>query len=319
MRHVRIMGLCLVAVFALSAAAAAPALAKKEKYSVTTWTQFKDCPYTDEGLDLCIHDETTSGFFTIGDVKVPLTKPVILQGGAKDCEAIGISYPCAEGHEEGGLLMVPATNGGETLESPELKVEKGLKLITKQDQKEARWPQALVESFNEAKKNKEAGLNVKIEMAGNSLFENENGLNNQHVIEQYRAGFELPLKTRLISPWLNKLGGGPCTVGNNEHPIMQDLTSEAPGTPGELEFDHEAGKEFSKVELKGNSLVALNWPVEAASGATGCGGAYESYVDAAINETLGLQYHELGTTALTGNVFAGGPAAVQEEAEAGHV
>jgi hypothetical protein len=152
-------------------------------------------------------------------------------------------------------------------------------------------------------------------MAGDSLFENPNGLNTGHIIEEHGAAFELPLKTRLISPWLEKLGGGPCTVGNNEHPIMQYLTAEAPGSAGKF----SANETFENIELKGNSLVALNWPVEAASGATGCGGAYESYVDAAINDTLGLRYHQLGTTVLTGNVFSGFRDAVQREAEAGNV
>jgi hypothetical protein len=312
MRHVRMLGLCLVAAFALSAMAAVPALAKKGGYSLNTWTQFKYCPYTNGEVAYCLHAETSSGFFTIGTVRVPLSKPVVLQGAITECEP---TNTCPEGHEPGGLFVVPAVNGGETLESPELSVAHGLSLITKQDQKEAGWPQALIESFKEAKANKETGLKVKIEMAGDSLFENSNGLNIGHVVEEYGAGFELPLKTRLISSWLEKLGGGPCTIGNNEHPIMQYLTSESPGSAGSLEFNSE----FTNIELKGNSLVALNWPVEAASAATGCGGEYESYVDAAINETLGLQYHELGTTVLTGNVFTGVREIVQREAEAGNV
>jgi hypothetical protein len=314
------LGLCLVAVFALSAMAAVPALAKKGGYTVNTWTQYKYCPYTNTEVAYCVHAETSGGpdggFFTIGNVKVPLSKPVVLQGGFIECEAVGRRPDtCPEGHEEGGLLVVAAVNGGETLESPELPVIHGLNLITKQDEKEAGWPQALIESFKEAKANKETGLNVKIELAGGSLFENWNGLNVEHIINQHGAAFELPLKTRLISSWLEKLGGGPCTIGNNEHPIMQYLTSEAPGSVGVF----DPNEAFTNIELKGNSLVDLNWPVEAASGATGCGGAYESYVDAAINDTLGLQYRELGTTVLTGNVFSGDREAVQEEAEAGNV
>jgi hypothetical protein len=317
-RHVRMLGLCLVAMFALSAMVAVPALAKNNKVSVHTWTQYKYCPYDEspppqsETPLVCFYGETSGGpgggFFSVGDVKVPLSKPVILQGALYGDEA-------APGHEEGGFFVVPATNGGETLESPELKVEKGLKLITKQDEREAGWPEALVESFNEAKKNKETGLKVKIEVAGNALYESPNSLNIEHLVDARDAAFELPLKTRLISPWLEKLGGGPCTVGNNEHPIWQYLTTEAPGYPGYVEFNPE----FTQIELLSTTLVALNWPVEEAAGATGCGGEYESYVDAAISSTLGLKYHALGTTALTGRLFDAETQYVRQEAEAGHV
>jgi hypothetical protein len=317
-RHVRTLGLCLVAAFAISAIAAVPALARSQ-FTVKTWTQYAHCPYEEvltivhEASEaICFYGETSGGknggFFKVGNVKVPLSKPVKIQGAAyEDGEVAEIGQPA--------LKIVAATNAGETLESPELKVEKGLNLITKQIQKEAGWPQALVESFNEAKANKETGLNVKIEVAGgNRIYEEEDGLSTGALIEQRTPAFTLPLKTRLISSWLEKLGGGPCTVGNEEHPIIQYLTSEAPGSVENLNFNEE----FNNISLE-STLVALNWPVEEGAGATGCGGEYESYVDAAINDTLGLKYHELGTTVLTGTLFAANPGAVKEEAEAGHV
>ena len=312
MRHVRMLGLCLVAAFALSAVAAVPALAKKAKHSVHTWTQYQYCPYENPEAVYCFYGETSGGknggFFRIGNIKVPLSKPVKVQGGFYES---GVTEPDGQP----GLKIVPATNGGETLESPELKVEKGLNLITKQIQKEAGWPQALIESFNEAKANKEAGLNVKIEVAGgNLIYEQENGLSTGNLIEQNGPAFRLPLKTKLISSWLEKLGGGPCTVGNEEHPIWQYLTDEAPGSLSNLQFNEE----FNNISLE-STLVALNWPVPEGGGATGCGGEYESYVDAAINDTLGLKYHQLGTTALTGTLFTGASYAVKREAEAGKV
>lgn len=306
------LGLCLVAIFAVSAIAAMPALAKKSKYSANTWTQYQYCPYEDSEAEYCFYGETSGGkgggFFTIGNIKVPLSKPVKVQGGFYED---GVTEPDGQP----GLKIVPTAHGGETLESPELPVEKGLNLITKQIQKEAEWPQALIESFNEAKANKETGLDVKIEVAGgNLIYEQDNGLSTGNLIEQNGPAFRLPLKTRLISSWLEKLGGGPCTVGNDEHPIMQYLTDEAPGSLKNLRFNSE----FTNISLE-STLVALNWPVPEGGGATGCGGDYESYVDAAINDTLGLKYHELGTTALVGTLFTGNRAVVQREAEAGNV
>jgi len=312
MRHVRILGLCLVAAFAMCAVAAMPALAK-EKYSQNTWTQFKYCPYDDAEVEACTAGLTSGGphggFFQLGRVEVPLNKPVVLQGGIANDEA-------APGAEPGADRFVAAANGGETLESPELAVKGGLKVITKQIQEEAGWPQALKESFKEAIKDKEAALDVKIATAGNTLYENPNALNVDHLLEGAGNTFELPLKTTMSNSWLAKLGGGPCTVGNEAHPIVQDLTSGGAGAIGKLHFNEA----FTVIEIENNRLVDFNWPVEAEALASGCGGSYESYVDQAIDiateTTFGQHY---GFTVLSGNLYTASREAVQKEAEAGNL
>lgn len=274
----------------------------KGEYTVNTWDQYANCPPEHAW---CVDGRTNGGpnggYFELGSVKVPLIKPVVIQGAFNE--------------EETGLLFFGPTDGAEVLASPELPVEKGLDLITTKIQKEADWPQVLIESFNEAKANKETGLNVKIEEAGNYLFETINAIDTENLINGEGNAFELPLKTRLISSWLEKLGGGPCTIGSDEHPIMQDLTLHPPGKIGQ--FLHN--DVFSQIELANSTLVDLNWPVEQASGATGCGGEYESYVDTAINLTIGLPYHKVGTTVLTGSLFTANSAAVAEERRKGHV
>jgi len=288
----------------MSVVAAGPAQAKK--FSTKTWEQFKYCPYLDKEAEAkgCMFGETSGGpnggFFQLGRVRVPLAKPVIIQGGFAEEEAPG---------ENGSHKVLAAINGGETLESPELKVPGGLKLITATVQKQAGWPQSLIASFKEAVANKETGLNVKIEVAGgNQLYENPNALNTTNLINGEGNAFELPLKVRMISPWLTKLGGGPCTVGNEAHPIVQDLTSAGAGTPGELNFNSS----FSMIEVQNSRLVDFNWPVEAGSEASGCGGEYESYVDNAINRLLELP-GRAGVTILQGTLFTAARAAVASE------
>ena len=221
MRHVRMLGLCLAAVFALCAMAAVPALAKEskqQKEEQKIWPAFKYCPYQDSNseAELCFAGVTSGGpgggFFALGGVKVPLSKPITLQGGLKENESTGELY------------IRPAANGGETLESPELKVPGGLNLLTKEIQEDARWPASLKEAFKEAKKNKETGLSVKIELAGgNALYELEGALNTTNLIFEEGPAFKLPLKVRMISPWLEKLGGGPCEIGNEGTPVWQYL------------------------------------------------------------------------------------------------
>ena len=373
MRHVRMLGICLAAVFVMSATTlvvASPALAggcnhackeqkKKEKeeakkhkeetkveekkqkekekqeakeakshekeqkerekleakgeYSPETWGQYKHCPYTNKQVENCFFAQTFAGskggFFSLGNVTVDLNKPITLQGGFTECEAV---HPIAADCEETGLYLIAPVNGGETLESPELQVKGGMGLITSRDQELAHWPQALKESFSEAKKNKETSLNVKIEIAGNSIYENPNTLSTENLLLERGNAFELPLKVRMINPWLEHLGGGPCQVGNDEHPIMQDLTSEAPGRSGLLLHNTN----FSQVELVGGKLVDLSWPVPEEADASGCGGPYESYVDAAINEVLELP-HQHGTTILEGRLFSASDHVVQHEYEFG--
>ena len=167
MRHVRILGLSLVAVFALSAATAVPALATK--YTDETYGQFKNCPFSNPKVEECVAGITSGGksggFFQYGKVEVPLSKSITLQGGVFGDET-------APGAETSALGFVGPNNGAEAVVSPELPVRSGLKLITPEVQKDNEWPQALTESFNEAVKNKETGMFVQIEVAGNGLYEN---------------------------------------------------------------------------------------------------------------------------------------------------
>ena len=311
MRHVRMLGLCMVALLVLSAVVAGSAMAKKSKYSAETWQQYKDCPYTDTQVEYCFAGITSGGknggYFQIGNAKVPLSKPVTLQGGFyEDREAPG-----------GVLKIVAAANGGETLESSELALSGGLKLITKGIQERAGWPQTLKESFNEAKKNKETAVNVKIEVAGgNRLYEEVAGLSTEALIFEEGTAFELPLKVKMTNSWLEKLGGGPCTVGNEEHPIMQYLTSANPGRATE-EGGFHFGDEFRNIALEGSRLLDFGWPVEEAAGASGCGGSYESYVDAALNDVMEVPYRH-GVTFLQGSLYTGLRKAARAQFELGN-
>jgi hypothetical protein len=303
-RHVRMLGLCLVAAFAVSAMAAMPALAAK--FSTKTWSQYKGCPYNNPEVEFCFAGITAGGseggYFQLGNVTVKLNKPVTLQGGAN-----------GSGEE---VKIFPATNGFQTLESPELKVEKGLAVITPRIENEVGWPEALKQSFAEAKKNKEAGLNVKIEVAGgNEIYEQLGTLSTQNLIEEHGPAFSLPLKVKITGPWLAKLGGGPCEIGSETHPVFQFLTSENPGRPGSL----EEGFEFANIELNGSRLIDVGWNVEEAAEANGCGsGENEAFVDAAIDRSLEVPFRH-GITVLQGSTFAGNVKAVKEAAERGEV
>ncbi len=324
MRHVRILGLCLAAVFAVSAVAAMPALAEKDPYSTATWQQYKYCPFAalqelkEEGHQaFCFYGRTsggsTGGFFTLGNATVKLNKPIVLQGGYYGVLENGAQSTEEEEAPYEGKKIVGAGNGGQTLESPELPVDKGLGLITPTIEKRAEWPEALKQSFREAKQNKETALNVKIEVAGNGLYETWGALNLTNLLEEKGNLFELPLKVRMINPWLERLGGGSCEVGSETAPIIQDLTAEAPGRAEEYGGFKE-GEGFSQVEVKGSRLVDLNWTVPTEGDANGCGGEYGSYLDAALNYAMELPYQH-GETVLEGDLFSSETGIAQRKVE----
>ena len=325
MRHVRMLGLCLMALLAMAAVTAvvaSPALAscsekcptekEKEKnkkrlekweekrvgdpYNINSWGQFKACDYSREvnEYETCVLGITTGGkeggFFEFGKVKVPLSKSIALQGGF-------------EGYGNGTettIKVFPAINGYESLDSPELPVTKGIKLFTPRLQEEARWSTSLRESWEEAVKNKETAVNVKIEMAGNECFETYGCLSTYDLLTREGTGFRLALKVKITAPWLEKLASEPCYIGNDEHPIHINLTSAGSGTPGHLEFNSE----FDKIGLFGSRLVDTGWHIEPGAYPSGCGGPYEAELQAALMKALELpNENRTGLVVLKGDLW----------------
>jgi hypothetical protein len=291
-RHLRMVVACLIASLAVGAIGAGSALAK-DPYTANTWGQYKGCPYELYGqpepndITDCFAGITAGGskggYFEYGHVQVKLNKSIYLQGGFSGA-----------GSE---IKVFPAAHGRETLEAPPLKVTRGLALFTKAIQKETEWPAALVQSFNEAKKNKENVVNAQIELAGTELFTVIGSLDTENILFEEGDAFKLPLKVKVTSPWLEKLGSGVCEIGSDEHPIHINLTSQGAGRSGEL-FFNEA---FTNIWLRENKLVDFGWHIEEASAPTGCGGEYEQYIDAALGKVL-----EIGNSGRTGIVVLQG-------------
>jgi hypothetical protein len=304
-RHMRMLGFCLVAVFAMGAVFAGSALAKKDPYSTATWAQYKYCPYENyesEELTDCFYGRTSGGSgggeFQYGHVRVKLKYPIVIQGGFKGAgQEIEVSPALRE--------------GGQTLEDPEPEpIVKGLNTITAKVQEEVEWPEALKESFKAAKKANETKASVKIEMAGTECYEVPGCLSTENLLFEEGVAFRLSLKVTVHSAWLESLGGGPCTIGTDEHPIKQLLTSEAAGRAGELTFSPT----FTQVELKDSKLVDTAWHIEPESAPSGCGGPeYESYVDAALSDVLELYPWKTGITWLTGDLHDASMNAVLKE------
>ncbi|HST32794.1 MAG TPA: hypothetical protein VLJ80_04650 [Solirubrobacteraceae bacterium] len=309
----RIFGIGLLVALVASAIGAGSALASKNPYNQNTWAQYINCPYQNPEINDCIYGRTSGGpgggEFKYGHMSVKLNKPIVVQVGFAGA---------------GETIMVSPPTKGEALEAPELTVAKGLAVLTPRIQNEAEWPQALKESFAEAKKNKETKATVKIEMAGTSCYETPGCLSVENLLNEKGDAFKLPLKVRVISSWLEKLGGGPCLIGSDENPIKQNLTSSGPGRVGEVVFNET----FTNIDLANGQLVDLGWHISKEQGAKGCGGEYEAYIDHAINMALevedanGFEYTgKTGITVLTGDLLDGGAqqGVVTEGKESGEI
>jgi hypothetical protein len=291
------LGLGLLATLVVSAFGASSALAK-DKYTVNTWQQYKHCPFNYPGITDCFYGITsggaTGGYFQYGSVLVKLSKSILIQGGYKGA---------------GSTIEVAAPeDGAPLLESPEEPIVKGLKVITPKIQQRAEWPEALKASFAEAVANKETKATATVEMAGNECTTVPGCLDTESLIfeEPTPPAFRLPLKVTVKNAWLEKLGGGPCQIGSDENPIQQNLNTAGPGRAGEISFEEP---NFVQVEVANSQLVDLGWHIPVVSGAHGCGGEYEAYVNKALNLALEVETagggevkNRTGVTVLTGNL-----------------
>ncbi len=291
------VGLCLMAVFAVASVAASSALAK-DKYNQNTYQQFKHCPFNAPGITDCFTGITNGGalggYFQYGTVLTKLSKAITIQGGYKG--------------ESNEIEVIAPEDGAKLLESPPEPIVKGLKVITPKIQQEAEWPEALKTSFNEAVKNKETKAFATIEIAGEECTAVPGCINTFSLLVEAESppAFRLPLKVKVTSPWLEKLGGT-CSIGSDEHPIKQNLiTGKAGGTGTGIHFNNA----FTQVFFENTRLVDTGWHISQEQGANGCGGSEnEAYLDKALNLALEVEGptgnevgNRTGVTVLTGNL-----------------
>ena len=279
MRHIRMLGLGVVAVFALAAITASSALAfKNPDFSPKI---FANCPtsgeaegFLDEACTVGATEPKEGGQFTVGPITVPIVKQIVLQYGVTENEL-----------EPEVLLYIPPANGAEAITpTPEKVPGEPIAHITSAEQEELGWPEGLKYSYKQAQKDHAVKTAFEtIELAGVPAT------NITNILIESGVGVEAPVKIKAENKWLSELGDA-CYVGSDSEPIVQHLTSGASESPlthatvhgsrGELEFRHE-GQEV--IESHSN-LVDNTYAVPAAS----CTGPYASVVAATINKEFGL-------------------------------
>lgn len=249
----------LVASFA-ALSVAAPALATPTGgYEV-----FKECQYANPEVTACLVGKTESGYFTIGNRKVPIKNTQTLQGGYIE-------------KEPGVQKFVGATKEGETLPKTAQPVPGGLLDILapeflNKEQKE-KWEEAINKG--------PTGVNATIELAApaTSIY-----FNLLYLEIEEGPALILPVKVHLEN---TAFLGSSCYVGSNSNPLIIELTTGASGTVKGKLGTPEFLEEEEIIKFNHNSLVNQTF---SAPGATGCGlfKSVEKIVDEAVNAELGL-------------------------------
>ncbi len=260
---------------------------------VGNYTKFAQCPYTNAEVKKCVYATTESGEVVLGNKKVPIEKPVVLQGGTLK----GV---------EGVAGFVAATNGITLSKAPQ-NVPGGLLGIVPEASSPA-LVKALIKFFLE---NSLTGVNSTLELAKPA---SEIRLSETNLVGEEGTALKLPVKVHLENPFLGKN----CFVGSSTSPINWELTTgttnpPAPnkkisGAAGLLEFLEEG----RIAEDKGTKLVDNAW---SAPTATGCGGILSFLVSPIINAQLGTTTAGHNTAILNNTLFIASAAAVKKNNE----
>jgi hypothetical protein len=259
-----IMAMTLLASLA-ALAVASPALAN--------FAQFAQCPTGTPGVEDCTFAQTTSGEFSIGSTKVPITSTITLQGGL---------IPAGEGN----FYLYPPKNG-ESISKTELNVPGGLlDLINCKEIKGEGFFEKIERGTCEAIfENKTTGVTATTEIVANAG--NPAILNPGNIINQTGTALTLPVRVHLKNPLL----GSGCYVGSEASPIELHLTTGTTSPPAPNKpIKGKAGSFGTEEEgdilvISENSLVdnAFSAPV-----AEGCGEFFSFLIDPLVDAKLGL-------------------------------
>jgi hypothetical protein len=293
-KHRRALAAAFLAVALAALGLAGPAQAALSG----SYAKFAQCPYTNPEVSKCIYSVTESGEVVLGSKRVPIEKPVILQGGyGPITEARG---------EEEFAKFYPATNG-ETLSKAPQNVPGGLAGIVP----EASSPplvKALIEFFFE---NGLTGLSSSVELArpAAAIRVSENDLAGE-----IGTALEMPVKVHLENSFLGKS----CYIGSSASPITWKLTTgtTSPPAPNKAITGSSGVGEFleggSLLALEGTKLLDNSFSAPAASG---CGGILGFLVNPIINSQLGPTTAGHNTAILTGTAAIASASAVKDNEE----
>jgi hypothetical protein len=285
-RSALVVAAALLALSVMGAAAWATPFHPTGEYS-----NFGDCPLGNSSVISCIYSTTSSGEVKIGSTAVPITNPIVLQGGLTENEeteettfinaADGHTLSAATQTVPGGLLGIIA---------PEFLPE---------------WLQII---FNEAVNHGPTGVTATTELVGTPTW------NNANLQDEAGTGVVLPVRVHLANPFL----GSGCYIGSSSSPVSLALTT---GTTSPPSPNSPITGSVGTITIKNHGALLLAAGVKLVNNsfsvptAEGCGEGewwYQALVDAAIDLKLGLSSAAGHNTAiLQGNLEQAEAAAVK--------
>jgi hypothetical protein len=262
---------------------------------VGEFTKFTNCPYTNANAIKCIYSVTEKGEVILGSKKVPIEKPVILQGA--------YANPVEEKEGAEFYPFLAATNGITLSKAPQ-NVPGGLLGIIPEASQPA-LVKALIKFFFE---NSLTGVNSTLELAkpATDIRVSENNLAGEIGTALY-----MPVKVHLENPFLGKN----CFVGSSTTPIKWNLSTGTTSPPAPNKSITGSGGEGELLEgarilkLNNNKLVDNSW---SAPKAAGCGGILSFLVDPIINAQLGNTSAGYNTAELKGTIYQASAFAVNK-------
>jgi hypothetical protein len=269
MRGARILGVCLAAVFAMSAMAAGPTLAAKTALvKSSVWNKFVECPLNyPEELNGCIYAKTgPEAFFQAGKVTVHFVKPIVLQVGFKE-------------NEETGELKVIGAEQGHSVTKVNEPAPALTEDINTEDLSESE--KARYEAYLAAGKSTKTSATIELAKPPEDMTLNEAAL----IQETKETSLGFPVMIHLNNPFVGKY----CYVGSTQNPInVPFITGETEPPPPNLPIHGKLGTidfigEGLILQVLNDHLVNNSY---ASPGVQGCG--INGGLDAALNSALGL-------------------------------
>jgi hypothetical protein len=272
-RGVLVMATAMALVVVCASASSAVA-APKGIFSV-----FSDCPVATPGVEICVYTQVTGGELVVGSARVPIDKPLILQGG-------GIPTGNPENGKE--YYLAPARDGN-SLSATELNVPGGL---LGHASCEAIRGDGIVKLLEQRICKAVFEHGVGSVTATTEAVANEHNppiLNLRAFTRQEGSAITLPVRVHLK----NALLGDSCYIGSEASPIQLHLTTGTTSPPppntaisgkrGNVETPEENG--FSLLRVSESSLVDNTFSVPSAEG---CGGPLAFLIDPLVDSKLGL-------------------------------
>ncbi len=258
----RFLGVALV-VPIVALATAASAAAEKEHHPTGEFARFSQCATESPLAAACSVAEAHGGEFQIGNLDVPITKPIILQGGLRIIEGI-------EENE-----VTPATDGESLVRTPEA-VPGGIFALVK----EGHYPGYLRTFCKNFPNNSECKVTATAELVGKPYF------SLTSLVDEQGTGLALPLRFHLKNPFL----GSRCYIGSASNPITPAYST---GTVPPLGVEPAMKGQFGQLaQTREGVLVATGDETVdnafSAPGAEGCGGPQSLIVDREIDQKQAL-------------------------------